>query len=95
MPTIVKPMDVATEDQLIRFARVLETLATKHGLSNLRLAGDGQLIADVNAGRTLLDIARFELEARAVLQASVAIISSRTVLATKLDKGPLSAAPAA
>ena len=58
MSASVKP---STQGQLIRFALALENLAGKHGLSNLRLAGDGQLIADVAKGKTLLDIARLEL----------------------------------
>lgn len=88
-------MELATEDQLMTFAEVIETLAQRHGLTNLCLGGDGQLVADVAAGRTLLDIARFENEAQAVLQASVSIVSSRSELATQIDKRSLSATPAA
>lgn len=88
-------MELATQDQLIKFADVIETLARRHGLTNLCLAGDGQLVADVAAGRTLLDIARFENEAQAVLQASVSIISSRSELAGQIDKRSLSATHAA
>lgn len=88
-------MELATQDQLIKFAEVIETLAQRHGLTNLCLGGDSQLVADVAAGRTLLDIARFENEAQAVLQASVSIVSSRTELASQIDKRPLSATPAA
>jgi len=88
-------MKAAPEAQLLRNARALETLAGNHGLTNLRLAGDGRLIADVEAGRTLLDIARFEIEAQAVLQATIAVISSRAPLAAQVDKGPLAASPAA
>lgn len=95
MTTNLEPMGTATEAQLIRFARALENLAAKHGLSNLHLAGDGQLIADIPSGRTLLDVARFELEAQVVLQARVFAISSRAPIAEQLDRGPLTAAPAA
>lgn len=95
MATTVNSMKAAPEAQLVRYAQALETLAGNHVLTNLRLAGDGQLIADVDAGRTLLDIAHFEIEARAVLQATVAVISSRAPLAAQVDKGPLVASSAA
>ena len=88
-------METATEAQLIRFVRALENLAANHGMSNLHLAGDGQLIAHIAPGKTLMDVARFELEAQAVLQASVAVISSRAPLAEQLDRGPLTATSAA
>lgn len=91
----ISDMEAAADVQLIRFARVLETLAAKHGLSELRLAGEGRLIADVESGRTLLDIARFEIEAQAVLHARVAVVSSRTALAKQLTTRPVAAASAA
>ena len=68
-------MVAATESRMLRFAQALSTLARGHGLTNLRLAGDGQLIADITEGRTLLDVARFEIEAQAVLRARVEVIS--------------------
>lgn len=74
---------------MVRFGRALNTLARGHGLSNLRVVGDGQLLADVAKSRTLLDIARFEIEAQAVLQAGVSVISSRAELASLVDSRPL------
>lgn len=91
----VRAMDPATEAQMLRFAEALNTLARGDGLSNLRLAGEGQLIADVAEGRTLLDIARFEIEAQAVVQAHVSVISSRAELASHIDDRPLVASSAA
>lgn len=42
-------------------------LERRHGLSRLRHGGPGLVVADVEAGRTLLDLARFELEAESLL----------------------------
>lgn len=80
----VDTVDPATDDQMARFSEALTTLARGHGLSNLRLAGDGRLIADIAEGRTLLDVARFEIEAQTVLQARVSVISSRSELVREL-----------
>ena len=87
-------MDPAPEAQMLRFANGLSTLARDHGLSNLRLVEDGQVIADIDKGRTLLDIARFEIEAQALLQARVSVISSRSELASKVASRPLVASTA-
>ena len=88
-------MVAATESRMLRFAQALSTLARGHGLTNLRLAGDGQLIADITEGRTLLDVARFEIEAQAVLRARVEVISSRAELAATLNSRPLVSSSAA
>lgn len=45
-------MGPASEETLIRFVRVLDNLAARHGLSNFRLAGGGMIIADVTPGMT-------------------------------------------
>jgi hypothetical protein len=82
-------MNEATEEQLSRFARVLTDLGSRHGLSGFRRAGDGRLIADIAGGKTYLDVARFEIEAEAVLQAAVSVILSETETASRLDRGPL------
>jgi len=95
MTATVTTMNPATEAHMLRFAQALNNLARGHGLSNLRVAGDGQLIADIAKERTLLDIARFEIEAQAVLQARVSVISSRAELASQLDSRPLVASSAA
>lgn len=79
----------ASEDRLVAAADVLETFGERHGLGNLRLAGDGQLIATVTEGRTLLDVARFELGASAALGASVSVVSAGAPLAADADRGPL------
>lgn len=86
MATTLEP---ASEDRLVAAAHVLETFGERHGLENLRLAGDGQLIATVAEGRTLLDVARFELDASAALGATVSVISAGAPLAADLDRGPL------
>jgi hypothetical protein len=88
-------MNEATEERLRRFAQVLTDLGVRHGLSNFRRAGDGRVIADIADGRTYLDVARFEIEAEAVLQAGVSVILSATESAARLDRGPLLADQAA
>lgn len=93
--TTVSSVSTATEEQLVRFAQVLIDLGVRHGLSNLHRAGDGRIIADIADGKTYLDVARFELEAEAVLEAGVSVILSQTETATRLDRGPLLADQAA
>ncbi len=95
MANSLRTMNPATEAQMLRFAQALDTLARGHGLANLRVAGEGQLIADIAKERTLLDIARFEIEAQAIIQARVSVISSRAELASHLDSQPLVAPSAA
>jgi len=91
----VSVMHAASEEQLVRFAQVLTDLGIRHGLANLHRAGDGRIIADIAEGMTYLDVARFELEAEAVLQAGLSVILSETETATRLDRGPLGADKAA
>jgi len=88
-------MNPASEEQLIRYARVLVNLGKQHGLSNFRRAGDGRLIVDIAHGRTYLDIARFELAAEGLLQAGVSVILTGTETATRADRGPLTTNQAA
>jgi hypothetical protein len=95
MTTTISDMNPATEEQLIRYARVLADLGAKHGLSNFRRAGDGQVIADVEPGTTYLGIARFEIEAEGLLRATVSVIPSGTAFASQNDRGPLAADQAA
>lgn len=88
-------MDLATSEQLDRFAVVLVDLATRHGMSNLRQAGDGRLVADVARGRTYFDIAAFELEAEPLLGAALSVIPSGAPLAPSIAGRPIQAAHAA
>ncbi|MEP6461818.1 MAG: hypothetical protein ABJC62_00045 [Frankiaceae bacterium] len=74
---------------------MLIDLGGRHGLSNFRRAGDGRLIADIEQGKTYLDVARFELEAEGVLRAGVSVVLSKTDTAARLDRGPLAADQAA
>lgn len=95
MAVIVEDMNPASEEQLVRFARVLATLGERHGLSNFRKAGEGQVIADIEKGRTYMDIAHFEIEAEGLLQAGVSVLPSGTESAARRDRGPLAADQAA
>lgn len=86
---IVSHMEAAHERQIVRLGPALVALAAQHGISGLQRAGDGQLVGDVAPGRTLLDIALFELAAQSLLHARICVISSRSALATDVATGPL------
>jgi hypothetical protein len=58
----------APEELLDRNATVLADLAIRHGLTQLRHGGPGTVAADVEPGRTLNDLAQFELEAESLLE---------------------------
>ena len=70
------PLEPANEELLDRYAAVLFDLAAAHGITGLRHGRPGWLVGDVAAGRTLMDMARFEAEATSLLGASVALVSS-------------------
>jgi hypothetical protein len=79
----------APEALLDRFAAVLGDLGTWHGLSNLRHGGPGTIVADVEHGRTLTDLARFELEAESLIGHEVFVISSDAPAGSSLVGDPL------
>lgn len=85
----------APEELLDRFAAVLADLAERHGLSNLRHGGPGTVVADVEPGRTLSDLARFELEAESLLDHELFVVSSDAPAAHRLTGGPLRSSDAA
>lgn len=85
----------ASMELLDRFAAVLADLGTRHGLSNLRHGGAGVVVADVDAGRTYLDLARFELEAESLLGASLCVVSADAPRAGRIVAGPLRSTDAA
>jgi len=85
----------APEELLDQFAAVLADLAQRHGLSNLRHGGPGTIVADVGPGRTLADLARFELEAESLLGHEVVVVSSDAPAARRLAGGPLRSSNAA
>ena len=84
----------APDEVLDRYAAALAALAANHGLSNLRHGGPGTIIADVEQGRTLMDLANFELEAESLLGHEVFAMSSDAPAAQALGENspPLSAA---
>lgn len=88
-------MSIVSQDKLVRSVGVLQALAERHGLSNLRRAGDGCVIADIASGRTYLDVARFELDAQSVLGGSVDVMLSGTEAAALADLGELATGQAA
>ena len=85
----------ARKELLDRFAAVLADLGARHGLSNLRHGGAGTVVADVEAGRTYLDLARFELEAESLLGTSFTVVSSDAPRAGRIVAGPLRSVDAA
>lgn len=89
-------MTAPTSKELLdRFAAVLVGLGARHGLSNLRHGGAGTVVADVEAGRTYLDLARFELEAESLLGTSLTVVSSDAPRADRIVGGPLRSGDAA
>ncbi len=84
-----------SKELLDRFAAVLADLGTRYGLSNLRHGGAGTVVADVEAGRTYLDLAQFELEAESLLGSSLTVVSSDAPRASRIVAGPLRSVDAA
>jgi hypothetical protein len=78
-----------SKELLDRFAAVLGGLGARHGLSNLRHGGAGTVVADVEAGRTYLDLARCELEAESLWGTSLTVVSSDAPRADRIVAGPL------
>lgn len=90
-----KSLAPASEDLLDRYGAVLGDLGAAHGLSRLRHGGPGVVVADVEEGRTLSDLARFELEAESLLGAALAVIASDAPAAARLASAALQATSAA
>lgn len=89
-------VDVSASDELLdRYGAVLARLGRRHGLSTLRHGGPGTLVVDVERGRTYLDLARFELEAEALLGACVRVVSADAPRAREIAGAPLRASSAA
>ena len=67
----------------------------RHGLSNLRHGGVGTVVADVEAGRTYLDLAQCELEAEPLWGTSLTVVNSGALRADRIVAGPLRSVDAA
>jgi hypothetical protein len=79
-----------SKELLDRFAAVLVGLGARHGLSSLRHGGGaGTVVADVEAGRTYLDLGRCELEAESLWGTSLTVVSSDAPRANRIVAGPL------
>ncbi|MGH9067835.1 MAG: hypothetical protein ACRD0J_10150 [Acidimicrobiales bacterium] len=85
----------ASDEVLDRYGAVLADLGARWGISGLRHGRPGTLVADVAPGRTLTDMARFELEAQSLLGATVALVSSDAPSAPAMAGAPLRATTAA
>ena len=85
----------ASDELLDRYGAVLATLGESHGISGLRHAGEGTVVADVAPGHTYFDLARFELEAESLLGAALAVIPSSAPAAAGMAGAPLRATSAA
>jgi len=95
-PDTVEGMNLpAPEELLDRYGAVLADLAARHGLSNLRHGGPGIVVAEVAPGRTLNDMALFELEAESLLGHGVFVMSADAPAGRALAKSPLQPASAA
>ena len=85
----------ASDELLDRYAAVLHTLGAAHGITGLRHGRPGWLVGDVAPGRTLMDMARFELEAESLLGAGVALMASSAPAAAGMAGAPLRVTSAA
>ena len=77
------------EELLDRYAAALDGLAARYGLSHLRHGGVGTVIADVEPGRTLTDLARFEREAESLIGYDIFVMSSDAPAAQNSGGAPL------
>ena len=75
-PVSLPPADEAT---VRRRGDELRTLAARYGVSDLRFASPGRLVGTVAEDRDALDTADFEIAARALLGAEVALFSDRVL----------------
>lgn len=68
---------LADDETLLRHVTTVRVLAEAHGLTELGLGDDpGEIVATVAPGRTYFDLARFEMEAIAVLGVEVHVTPS-------------------
>ncbi len=95
MTTTVESMKPATDEQLDRSAAQLRALGETFGLSGLRHAGQGNIVADVAPGRTYFDVAGFEAAAAQLLGAEVFVMPSGAPGAAHMAGRPLEATSAA
>ena len=70
-------LPLADDETFRRATGLVETLATHHGLSEVRLGQHGgELVVTVGADRDYFDLVRFEMELESLLCARVRVISS-------------------
>ncbi len=70
-------LPLADDETFRRAAGLVETLATQHGLSEVRLGQHGgELVVTVGADRDYFDLVRFEMELEGLLRARVRVVSS-------------------
>jgi hypothetical protein len=82
-----------SDEDLHRAAELLGDLAGRHGLANLRLGQPGQLVVDVAAERTYLDVVAFEDAVEATLGWRPEVVPSGAEGAK--PRGPLTGASSA
>lgn len=75
-PTLLPPVD---EEAVRRHAEELRALAAAHGITQLRFASPGRLVGHVADDKDALDSADFEVAARALLRAEVALFPDRVL----------------
>lgn len=75
-PVLLPPVGEAV---VRRHAEELRALAAAHGITQLRFASPGRLVGHVADDKDALDSADFEIAARALLLAEVALFSDRVL----------------
>lgn len=88
MSTSAANRGLATPAQLRAHRAELAHLAADHGLSQLRVAPSGRLVALADEGRSYFDVVRFEQEAAQLIGAPVEVLAETA-------RHPLDTAPEA
>jgi hypothetical protein len=85
--TAAEPSLPPADEALVRaHADALAQLAGRYGVSSLRFASPGRLVGHVDDNHDALDVAEFELAARALLGAEIGLFS--TAVLSKPNVGP-------
>jgi hypothetical protein len=87
-PAAAEPV-VLTADLMERYRAPLTELAARHGLSELVLLSPGRLAAEAEAGRSFLDVARFERQAARQFGVAVGVAPAAVLAIYDRHGGPI------
>ncbi|MGH9063005.1 MAG: hypothetical protein ACRD0L_03360 [Acidimicrobiales bacterium] len=83
----------ASLDELRSASDQIKRLATRHGLLHVRATPSGVLVVDVEAGRSYVDLVRFEAEIEDLLERRVEVVPTDVAGRGTPDSALLSAVP--